>query len=61
MANTIDAKDQYTGGHCERVMHMSIMLAEFLKLADRDLKNIMYACLLHDIGKIGIEDAIPRG
>lgn len=58
MANAIEAKDNYTGGHCERVMQMSILLAEYIKLSDDDVRHLMYASLLHDIGKIGIGDAI---
>lgn len=58
MANAIDAKDNYTGGHCERVMKMSLLVAEYMSLSDHQVKDLKYASLLHDIGKIGINDAI---
>lgn len=58
MANAIDAKDNYTGGHCERVMNMSLLLADYVGLSTSQVKDLMYASLLHDIGKIGINDAI---
>jgi HD-GYP domain-containing protein (c-di-GMP phosphodiesterase class II) len=58
LANSIDAKDQYTGGHCERVMELSILLGKHLSLEDDDIKTITYGSLLHDIGKIGIKDSI---
>jgi len=58
LAAAIDAKDPYTKGHSERVSEMSLALAQELNLSDRDIENIEYAALLHDIGKIGIADNI---
>ena len=58
LAAAIDAKDPYTKGHSERVAEISVALAQELNLSDRDIENIEYTALLHDIGKIGIEDRI---
>ena len=58
LAAAIDAKDPYTKGHSERVSETSIALAQELNLSDRDIENIEYTALLHDIGKIGIADNI---
>ena len=58
LAAAIDAKDPYTKGHSERVAKMSVALAQELNLSDRDIENIEYTALLHDIGKIGISDSI---
>ncbi|MGB2783440.1 MAG: HD-GYP domain-containing protein, partial [Atribacterota bacterium] len=58
LAAAIDAKDPYTKGHSERVAHTSVALAQELNLSDRDIENIEYTALLHDIGKIGIADNI---
>jgi len=58
LAAAIDAKDPYTKGHSERVAETSVALAEELNLSDRDIENIEYTALLHDIGKIGIADNI---
>ena len=58
LAAAIDAKDPYTKGHSERVAEMSLALAQELNLSDRDIENIEYTALLHDIGKIGIADNI---
>jgi putative nucleotidyltransferase with HDIG domain len=58
LAAAIDAKDPYTKGHSERVAQLSVALAQDLHLSDRDIENIEYTALLHDIGKIGIEDRI---
>jgi len=58
LAAAIDAKDPYTKGHSERVAKTSVALAQELNLSDRDIENIEYTALLHDIGKIGIADSI---
>ena len=58
LAAAIDAKDPYTKGHSERVAETSIALAQELNLSDKDIENIEYTALLHDIGKIGIADNI---
>ncbi|MHC4662779.1 MAG: HD domain-containing phosphohydrolase [Planctomycetota bacterium] len=55
---TIEAKDQYTRGHSERVTHYAMMLGEELALDREKLKILKLASLLHDIGKIGIPEAI---
>lgn len=58
IARAIDAKDPYTNGHSRRVAHYSVLIGEQLGLSDEDLLFLRYAALLHDIGKIGIPDAI---
>ena len=58
LAAAIDAKDPYTKGHSERVAEISVGLAQELNLPGRDIENIEYTALLHDIGKIGIDDRI---
>jgi len=58
LAAAIDAKDPYTKGHSERVAEISVVLAQELNLSDKDIENIEYTALLHDIGKIGIADSI---
>ena len=58
LAAAIDAKDPYTKGHSERVAETSVALAQELNLPGREIENIEYTALLHDIGKIGIADNI---
>lgn len=58
IANTIDAKDPYTKGHSIRVAGYSMELARRMGLSQNEQENIYYIALLHDIGKIGIPDAI---
>jgi len=60
LAAAIDEKDPYTRGHSDRVHRYSVAIARRLGLSPRDIRNITVGALLHDIGKIGIEDAILR-
>lgn len=58
VANTIDAKDDYTKGHSMRVAHYSEALARKLGWSEEEVQNIHYIALLHDIGKIGVPDSV---
>ena len=58
LAKTIDAKDKYTNGHSMRVAKYSKMLAERLGLAESEIEELNKMAMLHDIGKIGVPDAI---
>jgi len=58
IARTIDAKDTYTNGHSIRVGYFSRIIAKELGMQGEELDNLYYIALLHDIGKIGIPDAI---
>ena len=58
LAATVDAKDSYTHGHSERVAAYARAIATELKLPQLDIETIELAGLLHDIGKIGVPDAI---
>lgn len=58
IANTIDAKDEYTKGHSKRVSEYSAKLAEYLGMEEEEVLQIRYVALLHDIGKIGVPDSV---
>jgi putative nucleotidyltransferase with HDIG domain len=60
MSSSIDAKDPYTCGHSDRVARIAMLLARKLGCSDRDLETIYLSGLLHDIGKIGIDDQVLR-
>jgi putative nucleotidyltransferase with HDIG domain len=60
LAAAIDEKDPYTRGHSDRVHRFSMAIARRLGLAKQEMRNVTVGALLHDIGKIGIEDAILR-
>lgn len=58
LASAIEAKDSYTSGHCDRLVDYSVLLADKLNMSQNDRKQLRYGAALHDIGKIGIKDAI---
>ena len=60
LAAAIDEKDPYTRGHSDRVHRFAVSIGKRLGLSARELRNITVGALLHDVGKIGIEDAILR-
>jgi putative nucleotidyltransferase with HDIG domain len=55
---TVDAKDPYTAGHSQRVQRIAVALGEELGLEREQLDVLRFAGLFHDIGKIGVPDAI---
>ncbi|MBM3143976.1 MAG: GAF domain-containing protein [Chloroflexi bacterium] len=58
LVTAIDAKDPYTEGHSQRVSDYSVAMAEELNLSPEIRHQIRVGALLHDIGKIGVSDAI---
>jgi putative two-component system response regulator len=58
LGNSIEAKDSYTEGHCARISEYSALLGLELKLSSDDLRALRIAGSVHDIGKIGVPDAI---
>ena len=58
LTNAIDAKSPWTMGHSERVMHLSVALARELGLDEATTERLRLGGLLHDIGKIGVIDAL---
>ena len=60
LAAAIDAKDPYTRGHSERVARYSIAIGKNLNLPEKEMRNLRISALLHDVGKIGIDDRILR-
>jgi putative nucleotidyltransferase with HDIG domain len=61
LAATIDAKDPYTRGHSERVTEYAQHAARATPgITERDLEHLKYGAILHDIGKIGVDERILR-
>ena len=58
LAFAIDAKDHYTQGHSQKVSAYAVMIAQSLGLTQAEVEEIRLAALLHDIGKVGIPEAI---
>jgi HD-GYP domain-containing protein (c-di-GMP phosphodiesterase class II) len=60
LADAIEKRDPYTGGHTKRVTTYSISVGEQLNLDPDEMRRLKLAAILHDIGKIGVEDTILR-
>ena len=58
LATAIDAKDKYTHGHSNRVAMYSTQIARESGKSDEECEKVYFAALLHDVGKIGVSDAI---
>jgi len=60
LAAAIETKDIYTRGHSERVTQYSLIIARKLGMDSSEIEKLRLAALLHDIGKIGIDESILR-
>ncbi|MFQ5805297.1 MAG: HD-GYP domain-containing protein [Phycisphaerae bacterium] len=58
LANAIEARDYYTGGHSERVGWLAVLTGKALRLPAGDLQMLEWSGLLHDVGKIGIPEHV---
>ncbi|HLL52218.1 MAG TPA: HD domain-containing phosphohydrolase, partial [Myxococcaceae bacterium] len=58
LANAIDSKDSYTRGHSQRVGDVAVEIGREMGLPRHELQSLQYGGILHDIGKIGINEAI---
>ncbi len=58
LAYAIDAKDQYTQGHSQKVSAYAALLAEALGMSEPEVEEIRLAAVLHDVGKVGIPENI---
>jgi putative two-component system response regulator len=58
LALTIETRDPYTEGHCERLSHYAVALGRHLNLGKHDLEALNRGGYFHDIGKIGIPDSL---
>jgi HD-GYP domain-containing protein (c-di-GMP phosphodiesterase class II) len=60
LAAAIDEKDPYTRGHSDRVAKYSLMIGQQLHLSPEELDRLRIAALLHDVGKIGVDDRVLK-
>jgi len=60
LAAAIDGKDPYTRGHSERVSRFSVAIAQAMGLSQTEIEQIRVSALLHDVGKIGIDDRVLK-
>jgi HD-GYP domain-containing protein (c-di-GMP phosphodiesterase class II) len=60
LAESIEKRDPYTGGHTKRVLGYSLAIARHMEMSKEELEIVKLSAVLHDIGKIGVEDKILR-
>jgi HD-GYP domain-containing protein (c-di-GMP phosphodiesterase class II) len=60
LAAAIDEKDPYTRGHSDRVAKYSVMIGQQLGLSAEELDKLRISALLHDVGKIGVDDRVLK-
>jgi HD-GYP domain-containing protein (c-di-GMP phosphodiesterase class II) len=60
LSAAIDAKDPYTQGHSQRVSEFSVVIAQELNLGPEIIRHIRIGGILHDVGKIGVPDAVLK-
>lgn len=60
LSSAIEAKDAYTRGHSERVAAVAVEIARAMRLRNSMVEQVRVAALLHDVGKIGVDDSILR-
>ncbi|HVA28627.1 MAG TPA: HD-GYP domain-containing protein [Candidatus Baltobacteraceae bacterium] len=58
IATIVDQRDPYTAGHSRRVSEYAVAIARHLKLRDAEVERVRWSALLHDLGKIGVPDAV---
>jgi hypothetical protein len=60
MAAAVDMRDDYTGAHSDEVVRLARTVGERMGLAQKELGELEFAARLHDVGKIGVPDAVLR-
>jgi len=58
LANAVDAKDTYTANHAQLVAKMALVIGAEMGMTEHEMEGLRYGAILHDIGKIGVPDAI---
>jgi putative two-component system response regulator len=58
IARTIESRDPNTGDHCERLVKLGKAFSEYLNFSRSQIRDLMWGGYLHDIGKVGIPDAV---
>jgi putative two-component system response regulator len=58
IARAVESRDPNTGDHCERLVMQGKSFGEYLKLSRAEVRDLMWGGYLHDIGKVGIPDAV---
>jgi putative two-component system response regulator len=60
LARAVEAKDSYTEGHLQRLANYAVAIGQRLALSDDEMTALRYGALLHDVGKVGVDELIIR-
>ena len=60
LVSALEAKDKYTGGHSRRVTEIAVAVGKELDLSAQDMEDLRWGSLLHDLGKIAVDQAIQN-
>jgi len=60
LVSALEAKDKYTGGHSRRVTEIALALGNELGLSTRDMEDLRWGSLLHDVGKIAVDQLVQN-
>ncbi|CAN5182378.1 hypothetical protein BH24ACT23_BH24ACT23_06290 [soil metagenome] len=60
LANTLDARDDYTGGHAREIAELAVSVGERVGMAPDELDQLRLGAIFHDIGKIAVPDEVLR-
>jgi putative nucleotidyltransferase with HDIG domain len=58
LSSAVDARDKYTANHSERVQEISVAIGRQMRCSEAEIEALQWGGLLHDIGKIGVRDAV---
>lgn len=58
LANAVEAKDNYTADHAQSLAKMALAIGRQMGMTEHELEGLRYGAILHDIGKIGVPDAV---
>lgn len=61
LAEALKSRDGETGSHVDRVVHYCLLVAREMGLSDQEVEDLRYGAVFHDIGKLGVPDAILLG
>lgn len=60
LVKALEAKDAFTRGHSMRVAHYAVELGKKIGLSQEEIRDLSFACFVHDIGKIGVDDEVLK-
>jgi putative nucleotidyltransferase with HDIG domain len=60
LSSAVDARDRYTANHSQRVQEIAVTIGKQMRCSEEEIEALVWGGLLHDIGKIGVDDAVLK-